>query len=51
MPRTGTMIRASGGNGGEGAEPRVSSEPVVAQPFGASDFSSVMSREPFESDR
>src|SRR3984957_7362934 len=29
-PRTGTMIRASGGNGGEGAAPRAVSEPVAA---------------------
>src|SRR5271155_1269259 len=29
-PRTGTMIRASGGNGGEGAALRGPSEPVVA---------------------
>ena len=30
MPRTGTMISASGGKGGEGAAPRLSSETVAA---------------------
>src|ERR1700679_4342297 len=29
-PRTGTMIRASGGNGGKGAAPSAPSEPVAA---------------------